>query len=109
MNEVTPPPPKRDKQGFLLDLKDWNEAFAELVASEEGITLTPQHWEIIELLRAFYNEFDLSPPMRVLVKQTKVAFGAQKGTSIYLLGLFPGSPAKIASKIAGLPKPTNCL
>ncbi|MCZ6459336.1 MAG: TusE/DsrC/DsvC family sulfur relay protein, partial [Gammaproteobacteria bacterium] len=35
--------------------------------------------------------------------------GAEKGTSIYLLKLFPGSPAKLLAKIAGLPRPTNCL
>ena len=28
---------------------------------------------------------------------------------IYLMSLFPGSPAKLGSKIAGLPKPENCL
>ena len=47
--------------------------------------------------------------MRILVKQVGLQLGKEKGTSLYLLQLFPGSPAKIASKIAGLPKPTNCL
>ena len=36
------------------------------------------------------------------------ALAANEGL-MYLLKLFPGSPAKLASKIAGLPKPDNCL
>ncbi len=98
-----------DDQGFLLDLNDWSEALAEEIALSEGIHLSADHWEIIFLLRAFYQEFDISPAMRILVKQTKLKLGEDKGNSHYLLRLFPGSPAKIASKIAGLPKPTNCL
>ncbi|MEE3018855.1 MAG: TusE/DsrC/DsvC family sulfur relay protein, partial [Pseudomonadota bacterium] len=27
----------------------------------------------------------------------------------YLMSLFPGSPARVGSRIAGLPKPKNCL
>jgi len=98
-----------DDQGFLLDLKDWNSELAEQLARDEGIVLTDAHWEILYLLRDFYHEYELSPAMRILVKQTRLKLGDAKGNSHYLLSLFPGSPAKLASKIAGLPKPTNCL
>ena len=98
-----------DPQGFLLNLDDWSELVAEEIALREGITLTDDHWEVINLLREFYAEFELSPAMRILVKHVKTELGEDKGNSIYLLQLFPGSPAKLASKIAGLPKPTNCL
>jgi tRNA 2-thiouridine synthesizing protein E len=47
--------------------------------------------------------------MRILVKIVKQKVSLEKGNSIHLLTLFPGSPAKIAAKIAGLPRPTNCL
>lgn len=98
-----------DDQGFLVNLEDWNKTVAEQIASQEGIELSDKHWEILDLLRAFYVEFDLSPAMRILVKHTKEKLGEEKGNSIYLMQLFPGSPAKVASKIAGLPKPINCL
>lgn len=101
--------PDRDKQGFLINLDDWNEGLACEIAKEECITITAAHWEIIYILRNFYQTYTLSPAMRILVKLVKDQLGAEKGNSIYLLSLFPGSPAKIASKIAGLPKPTNCL
>jgi tRNA 2-thiouridine synthesizing protein E len=98
-----------DKEGFLCRLDDWSPTVAQQLAAAEGIELTEQHWEILELLRAYYEEFDASPAMRPLVKYCALKLGADKGKSIYLMSLFPGSPAKIGSKIAGLPKPENCL
>lgn len=98
-----------DREGFLLRLEDWNPEVAEQIARAEGIELGAEHWEIIDLLRTYYREFDASPAMRPLVKYCTLKLGADKGRSIYLLRLFPGSPAKIGSKIAGLPKPDNCL
>ncbi|MBA53093.1 MAG: sulfurtransferase TusE [Pseudomonadales bacterium] len=98
-----------DKEGYLKELGDWNERVAEVIASTEGIQLSDNHWEIIRLLQKFHEEFEHSPAMRILVKYVKQNLGDDKGNSIYLLQLFPGSPAKIAAKVAGLPRPTNCL
>lgn len=101
---------ERDKDGFIANLSDWTPEVAQTLAEEEGITeLTESHWEIIHCLRDFYNEFDLSPAMRPLAKYIKLQLGPEKASSIYLLTLFPGSPAKLAAKIAGLPRPENCL
>ncbi|WP_200821158.1 TusE/DsrC/DsvC family sulfur relay protein [Oceanicoccus sp. KOV_DT_Chl] len=98
-----------DKEGFLKNLHDWDEDIADQLASNESIELSADHWEIIHLLRHFYQQFEISPAMRPLVKYITQHLGKDKGRSIYLLQLFPGSPAKIAAKIAGLPKPDNCL
>jgi len=100
---------KLDKEGYLLNLTDWNEEIAQHLASEEGLALTEAHWEIIYLLRDFYHEFEISPAMRPLVKAVTKKLGADKGKSMYLMVLFPGSPAKLIAKLAGLPKPKNCL
>lgn len=98
-----------DKDGFLVSLTDWNETVAEALAANEGILLSEAHFEIIYALRQFYAEYQLSPAMRPLVKYIGQTLGKDKGSSIYLLSLFPDSPAKLASKLAGLPKPNNCL
>ena len=98
-----------DKEGFLKDLSQWNSQVAEQLAHNEGITLGNDHWEIINLLQQFYREFEFSPAMRPLVKYVAQQLGSDKGKSLYLLSLFPNSPAKLAAKIAGLPKPDNCL
>lgn len=98
-----------DKEGYLVSLSDWNQGIANALALNEGITLTEAHWEIIFLLRGFHEKFEHAPAMRILVKSVKKQLGEAKGNSIYLLKLFPDSPAKRAAKIAGLPRPTNCL
>lgn len=90
-------------------MQDWTPEVAQQIASDEGIQLTQDHWDLLELLRDYYAEFDSSPAMRALVKFCALKLGKDKGRSIYLMSLFPGSPAKIGSKIAGLPKPENCL
>ena len=100
---------RTDREGYLLDLADWNAAVAHKIATANGVRLTDSHWEIIDLLRDFYASHEASPPMRPLVKRVREKLGADKGTSLYLLRLFPGSPAKLAAKIAGLPRPTHCL
>jgi len=98
-----------DKEGFLRRLQDWTPEVARQIAAAEQLELTEAHWEILSLLRDYYSEFDSSPAMRPLVKYCALKLGSDKGRSIYLMSLFPGSPAKLGSKIAGLPKPDNCL
>tara|TARA_Y100000296_G_scaffold39463_1_gene45508 strand:- start:1821 stop:2162 length:342 start_codon:yes stop_codon:yes gene_type:complete len=98
-----------DKDGFLLNLSDWSPEVAETLAESDGIHLTEAHWEILYAIRDFYEEFDLSPAMRPLSRYIKQKLGAEKASSIYLMTLFPESPAKRAARIAGLPRPENCL
>jgi len=100
---------RTDKEGYLLDLADWNADVAHKIAADNGIQLTENHWEIINLIRDFYARHEVSPAMRPLVKRTRETLGTDKGNSLHLLRLFPGSPAKLAAKIAGLPRPTHCL
>jgi tRNA 2-thiouridine synthesizing protein E len=97
-----------DKEGFLRDLSDWNPEVAEVLAKNEEITLSGSHWQIINLVRDYYQQYQISPVTRVLVKITRKKLGEDKGNSIYLMKLFSGKPAKLVSKIAGLPKPANC-
>jgi tRNA 2-thiouridine synthesizing protein E len=98
-----------DKEGFLVDLDDWSEALAAELALREGIEFSAAHLDIVLALRRFHQRYQLSPAMRPLVKFIGQELGVEKGNSLYLMSLFPGSPAKLASKIAGLPKPDNCL
>ena len=98
-----------DKEGYLRNLADWNESVAEALAQQQQITLREAHWEILHELRKFYRRHELSPATRALVSLVKKKLGPDKGRSIYLMRLFHGSFAKTASRIAGLPKPDNCL
>ena len=98
-----------DKDGYLVDLNEWSPEVAEALATAEALELTPDHWQVLELLRQFYAEFQLSPATRPLIKYTALKLGPQKGNSLHLNTLFNGTPAKLAAKLAGLPRPTNCL
>ncbi|MFB1011732.1 MAG: TusE/DsrC/DsvC family sulfur relay protein [Thiopseudomonas sp.] len=98
-----------DEDLCLLDLDDWSEAVAASLAREEGIELTPAHWEVLWLVREFYRTFELSPANRALVRYARQQLGEDKGNSLYLNALFNGKPARIACRLAGLPKPANCF
>jgi len=98
-----------DNDGYLKESGQWSEALAEVIAEKEGITLSPEHWEVVRFVREFYLEFNTSPAIRMLVKAMANTFGEEKGNSRYLYRLFPKGPAKQATKIAGLPKPVKCI
>ncbi|SHF72879.1 tRNA 2-thiouridine synthesizing protein E [Modicisalibacter ilicicola DSM 19980] len=98
-----------DPEGYLVDMTDWSPAVAEALAAEEERELTAEHWEVIEVLRDFYARYEMAPAMRPLVKAVGQALGPEKGKSLHLMKLFPDSPAKAGARLAGLPKPTNCL
>ena len=98
-----------DKQGYLLDYTLWTKELAPIIAEQENIILSEQHWEVINFVRNFYLEYNTSPAIRMLVKAMAKALGEDKGNSIYLYKLFPKGPEKKATKIAGLPKPARCI
>lgn len=81
----------------------------ETLAEMEGIELTEAHLEVVNFVRAFYEEFNTSPAVRMLVKAMEKKYGPEKGNSKYLFKLFKQGPAKQATKLAGLPKPAKCL
>lgn len=98
-----------DHDGHLQNLADWNEVVADAIAEQEGIALDERHWQIIHLLQEFHRTYELLPSMRPLVNYVRIKLGSDKGRSIYLMQLFPPSPARVAARIAGLPRPENCL
>lgn len=98
-----------DPEGYLVDLSAWTPEVANALAAEEGRELTDEHWEVIRVLRDFYRRYEAAPAMRPLVKAVGQALGPEKGRSVHLMKLFPDSPAKVAARLAGLPKPANCL
>lgn len=98
-----------DEEGYLTNLSDWNEEIADAIAKTEDIDMSENHWEVVNFLREYYDEFQIAPAVRVLTKAIGKKFGKEKGNSKYLYELFPYGPAKQACKIAGLPKPTGCI
>ena len=97
-----------DVQGFLKKRLSWSAPLARHIASLDGIELSDEHWEIIHYFREYYEDYNIPPPMRMVMRVFKKAFGDENANSRYLHSLFPEGPTKTASKYAGLPKPKNC-
>ena len=98
-----------DEEGYLSDLNQWEPAVAEIMAKQDDCELTENHWEVINFLREYYEEYQIAPAVRVLTKAIGKKLGKEKGNSKYLYELFPYGPGKQACKYAGLPKPTGCV
>jgi TusE/DsrC/DsvC family sulfur relay protein len=93
----------RDAEGFLLDLDQWTEEMAAEIAAENGIdALTDRHWQVIHFMRETYQSTGSAPSIRTLGKASGVPIKE-------LYALFPKGPAKLAAKIAGIPKPRGCI
>lgn len=91
-----------DDDGFMVDSTAWTPELAEVIAQAMNITLNDRHWIVINFARAEYEANDDAPTLRRITKQTDVQ-------TKELYQLFPGGAAKIAARIAGLPKPTGCI
>ena len=98
-----------DEEGYITDISAWTKELAGLIAKDEDIDMGDDHWEVVNFLRDYYEEYQVAPAVRVLTKAVKKSLGPEKGNSGYLYELFPYGPAKQACKIAGLPKPTGCV
>lgn len=98
-----------DEEGYIIEIGLWNKDLAVLIAADENIEMSDDHWEVVNFLRSYYEEYQIAPAVRVLTKAIKKSLGPDKGNSKYLYELFPYGPAKQACKIAGLPKPTGCI
>ena len=98
-----------DEEGYLANLNEWEPAVAEAMAKEDDTELGEFHWEVINFLREYYEEYQIAPAVRVLTKAIGKKLGKDKGNSKYLYELFPYGPGKQACKYAGLPKPTGCV
>ncbi len=96
-------PVELNDEGFFVHPEQWTEDMATDIARREGIDeLTDHHWKVIRFMRAEYFRNGTGPTVRVLGKSSGVGIKE-------LYQLFPKGPAKIAAKIAGIPKPRGCI
>ena len=91
-------------EGFFEHPEQWTEDMAPALAAAEGHRRAHRPPLAGHRLHAheYYAENGTGPTVRVL--------GKTSGVSIKeLYQLFPKGPAKIAAKIAGIPKPRGCI
>ncbi len=92
-----------DGEGYMQKPEQWTKSIAEEIADDIGIgELTPKHWMVIEFMRKRFLEAGSAPSIRALGKESGVPIKE-------LYQLFPKGPAKLAARIAGIPKPRGCI
>lgn len=90
-----------NEQGYLTNLNEWNKAVGTAIAEEENITMTDEHWKVIDYLQDQYKK-EIPLTIRKIGKS-----GVVNIKEFY--ALFPEGPLKISSRIAGIPKPVGCI
>ncbi len=98
-----------DEEGYITNLGDWTPELGSIIAKSEDVDMNEEHWAVVNFLRDYYEEYQIAPAVRVLIKSIKKSMGPEVGNNKYMYELFPYGPAKQACKIAGLPKPTGCV
>ncbi|MCX6799636.1 MAG: TusE/DsrC/DsvC family sulfur relay protein, partial [Candidatus Falkowbacteria bacterium] len=73
------------------------------------IIMTDLHWEIVEFLQRYDDEYAVVLSNHTLTRVIFKKWGAEKGNTGYLYGLYPGGPATQAARIGGLTKPSKCI
>ena len=92
-----------DNNGNLINYQDWNEDVAKVLAAEEQVELTQDHWDVLAYLRDEYMNNNNNQPMeRAILKDMGKRWG-KKVSSKDMYKLFPMAPSKQGNKIAGLP------
>lgn len=91
-----------DQEGYLQQPGQWNRDIANAIADDLGIALTERHWLVVDYMRTEYLTKGSAPSIRSLGKESGVPM-----KELYLL--FPKGPAKLAARIAGIPKPRGCI
>jgi len=97
-----------DVQGFLANLNEWSEEFAQELAEKDDLQLYNDHWELIYYFREYHKENMVSPTMHTLIRDLgskKKHFHDQKAYEKHIYGLFPKDPVHEICKLAGLPLP----
>lgn len=99
-----------DNDGHLLNHQDWTPEVAQTLADTLEVQLTEEHHQILLAVREFFQLYHHAPATRPLIKHLtlnlpKLEISNQKLQLLFKTGLV----ARHVNRIAGLPKPPNCL
>ncbi|TCB48176.1 TusE/DsrC/DsvC family sulfur relay protein [Acinetobacter terrestris] len=98
-----------DQDGHLVDYTIWNEAVAQELANTLSLELTAWHFEVLHAVRLFYQQFGHSPATRPLIKFLMKTVSADINNAVLQDKFNTGLVARHLSRLAGIPKPPNCL
>ena len=90
-----------DDEGCLKDFNQWSVEAARALAERDGIELSEEHLEVIQVIQTFYRKHNVAPMLTIVCKECGKPYKQ-------LHQLFGKQPGKRAAKLAGLPKSTGC-
>jgi tRNA 2-thiouridine synthesizing protein E len=94
--------PKRDGDGYLVDMSNWTEEIGRAMAEADAFELSDKKWEQILKAREYFEEFGSVPPIRKFAKY--VGEDQKEVFELWMTG-----PMKPITKYGGMPKPTGCV
>lgn len=98
-----------DQDGHLIDYTLWNENIAQQLAETLEIELSDWHLQILLAVRQFYQQFGHSPTTRALIKYLIKTVDPTISNALLQEKFNTGLVARHLSRLAGIPKPANCL
>ncbi|WP_395146697.1 TusE/DsrC/DsvC family sulfur relay protein [Moraxella atlantae] len=102
--------PKLDSDGHLVNVADWSPQVAQILADTLAVHLTDTHLAVLAAVREYYARFSHPPMTRPLIKYLHQTLPELELNNAKLQQLFnTGLIARHVNRLAGLPKPANCL
>lgn len=99
-----------DNDGHLQNHNDWTPDIAQILADNLNVQLSQIHYRILKQVRVFFEQYHHSPTTRPLIKHLNATLPDDDISNAKLQALFnTGLVARHVNRIAGLPKPPNCL
>lgn len=92
------------ESGELKNIADWNPDVAVALAKKDGLVLHDAHFEILNIMRDYYDQFNIAPIRKLLKKDIAEMLSELKANDDYLISLFPRGVMHQGLRIAGLPK-----
>jgi len=88
-----------DEEGYLENRDEWNMDIANAIAATENLEMSDSHWEAVNFLREYYEEYQTAPAIRVLIKPSAKNWAKTKATANTCMNCFlmarPSRPAKL--------------
>ena len=91
-------------RGELKNVADWNPDVAIALAEKEGLVLRDAHFELLNIMRDYYDQFNIAPIRKLLKRDVAEMLSELKANDDYLISLFPGGIMHQGLRIAGLPR-----
>jgi tRNA 2-thiouridine synthesizing protein E len=107
MLDIMNPGASERDPGFPQAPADWSVAEAEQLASQEGLSLNDDIWELVRALQRYFAK-DQHPNARALHDALDEHFHDRGGLK-HLYELLPGGPIAQGCRLAGLKPPAGAV